>query len=257
VLLVQGGAGARTALEFLAAAAHKRRFTVFVVEGAPNADAATRGALLGGAQSSGDADADADEDDDEDDEDEDGRSLAPLAARNVTPVLIPDAAVRAVMPYVNKVLLAPHAVLANGGLVAGAGASSIAAAARACEVPVLVLSAVYRLSPVQPVERGAPAGLCEAGGAAVAAAAAARGEEGAAAEGSWGGVDVENPVWDYVEPSMVNLYITNLWVLYPCVTCANCARGGHAPSYIYRIVADHYDDEDVDLGTTEAYGFRP
>jgi translation initiation factor eIF-2B subunit beta len=212
VLLVPGGAGARTALEFLAAAAHKRRFTVFVVEGAPNEDAAARAALLGrdaAAARARPAD-DPDSDSDSDDEDEDGRSLPALAARRVTPVLIPSSAVRAVMPYVNKVLLAPHAVLANGGLVAAAGAASIAAAAGACQVPVLVLSAVYRLSPVQPVERGAPAGLCEAGSAAVAAAAAVRGEERGGAEGSWQGVDVENPLWDYVEPSMVNLYITNL-----------------------------------------------
>jgi translation initiation factor eIF-2B subunit beta len=47
------------------------------------------------------------------------------------------------------------------------------------------------------------------------------------------GVDVVNPVFDHVEADLVDLYITNL--------------GAHAPSYLYRIVADHYRVEDVDL----------
>jgi translation initiation factor eIF-2B subunit beta len=202
VLLVQGGS--RTARAFLAAAAHRRgRFTVFCVEGAPN-DAAARAALLaarggGGQPSDGPVNDPADSDSDDDDDGE--ATPAPLASRGVSVVLIPDAAVHAVMPYVNKVLLAPHAVLANGGLAAPAGARSIARAARASRVPVLALAAVYRLSPVQPVAlRAGEAGLCEVGGA---------GQAGGP-EGAWEGVGVENPLWDYVEPGMVDLYITNL-----------------------------------------------
>lgn len=48
-----------------------------------------------------------------------------------------------------------------------------------------------------------------------------------------GELSVVNPVFDHVEAELVDLYITNL--------------GGHAPSYLYRIVADHYRVEDVDL----------
>ena len=39
------------------------------------------------------------------------------------------------------------------------------------------------------------------------------------------------------------------------MVCADFVRGGHVPSYLYRIVAYHYDDEDIDLGTAEAHGF--
>lgn len=46
-------------------------------------------------------------------------------------------------------------------------------------------------------------------------------------------VDVVNPIYDHVAADLVDLYITNL--------------GGHAPSYLYRIVADHYRVEDIDL----------
>lgn len=52
-----------------------------------------------------------------------------------------------------------------------------------------------------------------------------------------GEVDVENPVFDYVEAELVDLYITNL--------------GGHAPSYLYRIVSDHYRSEDTNLAKVE------
>jgi hypothetical protein len=40
---------------------------------------------------------------------------------------------------------------------------------------------------------------------------------------------------------------------FTAVVVADFARGGHAPSYLYRIVADHYDEEDIDLGTSEAH----
>jgi len=46
-------------------------------------------------------------------------------------------------------------------------------------------------------------------------------------------VEVVNPIYDYVGADLVDLYITNL--------------GGHAPSYLYRIVADHYRVEDINL----------
>jgi len=46
-------------------------------------------------------------------------------------------------------------------------------------------------------------------------------------------VQVENPIFDFVGPECVDMYVTNL--------------GGHAPTYLYRIVRDQYRDEDVDL----------
>jgi translation initiation factor eIF-2B subunit beta len=46
-------------------------------------------------------------------------------------------------------------------------------------------------------------------------------------------VDVDNPLFDYVPPELVDLYITNL--------------GAHAPTFLYRIVADHYKSEDVNF----------
>ena len=126
------------------------------------------------------------------------------------------------MSRINKVILAPHTVLANGSLIAAAGASTIAHAARTHRVPVVVLSGVYKLSPVYPfdtdelIEYGDPGKVVPF-------------QEGEFMDK----VDVVNPVYDHVDSDLIDLYITNL--------------GAHAPSYLYRIVADHYRVEDVDL----------
>lgn len=43
-------------------------------------------------------------------------------------------------------------------------------------------------------------------------------------------VDVVNPFYDYISPDLISLFVTNL--------------GGHAPSYIYRLLTENYDQED-------------
>lgn len=203
----------QTVQKFLMTAARKRKFTVIHAEAYPNDHEATHATVVhGGKKASG-------EDDDADFVDE---RWKPLTSLGVTVVVIPDSAVFALMSRINKVILAPHAVLANGSLLAGAGASTIAHAARAHRVPVVVLSGVYKLSPVFPfdtedlIEYGDP-------GKVVPFEDAAFMEK----------VEVSNPVYDWVEAELVDLYITNL--------------GGCAPSFLYRIVADHYAAEDVDL----------
>ncbi|KAF2461692.1 hypothetical protein BDY21DRAFT_314381 [Lineolata rhizophorae] len=227
-----------TVQRFLLAAARKRRFTLVHVESGPNDDGDTRGAVLmgsgrkagaapggGGGGGWGGGGPLGGEDDEEAGAPAEER-FRPLTAAGVSVVLVPDAAVFALMARVNKVVLAPHGVLANGGLVACGGAATVAAAARAHRVPVVVVSPVFKLSPLYPFD---VAELIEVGdpGRVVGF-----GEEGAT---RWLGevVDVVNPVFDYVKPEFVDLYITNL--------------GGCAPSYLYRIVADHYRVEDVNL----------
>ena len=203
----------QTIQKFLMAAAHKRRhFTVVHAEAYPNDHEATHATILNGSKkTAGDDSAEAEE------------RWKPLTDTGyVTVILIPDTAVFALMSRINKVLLAPHAVLANGSLIAAAGASTIALAAQAHKVPVVVLSGVYKLSPIYPfdvqelIQYGDPGKAVPYG------------------DGEFlDKVDVVNPVYDFVEAESVDLYITNL--------------GGCAPSFLYRIVADHYRVEDVDL----------
>jgi len=152
-----------------------------------------------------------------------------LAQAGINVILIPDAAVYAIMSRVNKVILGTHAVLANGGLLAVAGARTIAKAARDHSTPVVVVSGVYKLSPMYPYDWEA---LVEVGDPGKVVPWESLGEIG---EG--GGekvVGVLNPVFDYVPAELVDLYVTNL--------------GGHAPSFLYRVVGDHYRPEDINLG---------
>jgi hypothetical protein len=105
------------------------------------------------------------------------------------------------MARVNNVILATHSVLANGGLVAAAGAKMIAQAAQVHQTPVVVLTGIYKLSPIYPFDVEE---LIEWGDAGVVA----RYEDAEFVEK----VDVVNPVFDYVPPELVNLYISNLSV---------------------------------------------
>ena len=205
----------QTVQKFLMTAARKRKFTLFHAEAYPNNHAATHATIVNGAQGEG--------------EDSDER-WKPLTSLGITVILIPDSAVFALMSRINKVILAPHAVLANGSLLAAAGASTIALAAKTHHVPVVVLSGVYKLSPVYPfdtdelIEYGDPSKVVPFEDAEFTDK-----------------VDVFNPLYDWVDCDLVDLYITNL--------------GGHAPSYLYRIVADHYRVEDIDLsGKGEVVG---
>jgi translation initiation factor eIF-2B subunit beta len=177
-----------TVQKFLLAAARKRKFTVVHVEGYPNDSEAVHDTLLNGAkpESSGRS------------TDEDER-FKPLTSAGITVILIPDSAVFAIMSRVNKVILATHSVLANGGLVAACGAKMIAQAAKMHQTPVVVLSGVYKLSPIYPFDIEE---LIEYGDAG----AVAKYEDRSFVEK----VDVVNPLYDYVEADLVDLYISNL-----------------------------------------------
>ena len=182
----------RTVQKFLLKAASKRKFTVVHAESYPNDHEATHATVTGQpVKRRSDA---------KDDEDMDTASFQrPLTAAGITVILIPDSAVFALMSRVNKVVLGTHAVLANGGLVAAAGAKTIAQAARMHRTPVVVVSGVYKLSPVYPfdfealIEYGDPSKVI--------------GYEEADLVDK---VDVENPLFDYVPAELVDLYITNL-----------------------------------------------
>lgn len=197
--------------KFLLKAAEKRKFTVIMAESFPNGHDSVHSAVMGKCG-----------DDSEEDEEMNSKSfLEPLSTAGITVILISDASIFAIMSRVNKVIFATHAVIANGGLIADAGARIIAKAAKVHRTPVIVVSGVYKLSPEYPyeveslIEYGDPGRVVPF-------------DNGALVEN----LEIDNPVYDYVPPDLVDLYITNL--------------GAHAPSYLYRIVADHYSNENQD-----------
>lgn len=176
-----------TVQEFLLAAAKKRKFTVVHAESYPNDHLATHATVLTGKK-----------------RDSHGRGEAedhwkPLTAAGITVVLIPDSHVFAIMSRVNKVILATHTVLANGGLVAAAGAHMIARAAKVHQTPVVVVTGVYKLSPVYPFDVDELVEYGDAGNVVPY-------QDGEFVEN----IEVENPLYDYVPADLVDLYITNL-----------------------------------------------
>lgn len=205
----------QTVQKFLMTAARKRKFTVVHAEAYPNNHEETHATIVNGGKKGAGEDDDVHE------------RWKPLTSMGITVILIPDTAVFALMSRINKVILAPHTVLANGSLIAAAGASTIALAAKSHKVPVVVLSGVYKLSPIYPfdthelIEYGDPSKVVPF-------------HDGEFMDK----VDVMNPVYDWVDADCVDLYITNL--------------GGCAPSFLYRIVADHYRMEDIDLSAKTA-----
>ncbi|RKF62484.1 putative translation initiation factor eIF-2B subunit beta [Erysiphe neolycopersici] len=203
--------------KFLLKAAEKRKFTVIMAESYPNVHDSVHSAVMGKCG----------DDSEEDDEMNTESFLEPLSAAGITVILISDSSIFAIMSRVNKVIFATHAVIANGGLIADAGARIIAKAAKVHRIPVIVVSGVYKLSPEYPyeveslIEYGDPGKVVPF-------------DNGDLVEN----LEIDNPVYDYVPPDLVDLYITNL--------------GAHAPSYLYRIVADHYSNENQDPNKWES-----
>jgi translation initiation factor eIF-2B subunit beta len=177
-----------TVQKFLLYAARKRKFTVVHCETHPHDHTATHVILLTGKKRESNPDEDGDVD-----------KWKPLTEAGIPVYVIPDSHVFAIMSRVNKVILATHTVLANGGLVAAAGAHMIAKAAKEHRTPVVVLSGVYKLSPVYPFDIDE---LIEHGDAGSVVPY----DDGEFVDK----VDVENPLYDYVPADLVDLYITNL-----------------------------------------------
>lgn len=184
--------GSETVLNFLLNAGLKRKFTVLVTESYPNNISECH-------------------------------SFAKkLAKANIECVIIPDAAVFAVMSRVGKVLIGTRSVFANGGCVTAAGVANVTECAKEHRTPVFAVAGLYKLSPAYPFDREQ---LIEVGNSGKVLSYGDR--------ELIGKCEISNPLYDYVEPDNIDIYITNI--------------GGFSPNFIYRIVLDNYNQEDVDL----------
>ncbi|KAG0170174.1 Translation initiation factor eIF-2B subunit beta [Apophysomyces sp. BC1034] len=180
----------RTVEKFLRRAAEKRKFQVIVAETSPTYQ---------------------------------GHEMAAaLSKAGIDTTVIVDSAIFAAMPRVNKVVLGSHAVLANGGLVAVTGSHLLAAAAKHHSTPVLVCTALYKLSPLFAYD-------ADTFNVTVAPNSVLDFQQGPIIDK----VTVSNPYYDYVAPELVSLFVHNL--------------GSAPPTYVYRLINDNYDPEDTTL----------
>lgn len=197
--------------KFLLKAASKRHFTLIQAESYPNHHKQAYAFVTGNKPS-------------EDDDDLDFESFSkPLTAMGVTVLLVPDSAIFALMPRVNKVVISANAVLNNGSIVAAAGTKPLVIAAKCHRVPVIVLAETYKLSPLFPYD---PFDFVDYGDVQKVVEYQDR-------EMQLGLQSVRNPVTDFVEADKVDLFVTNL--------------GSVATAYMYRTIRDQYHDEDIEL----------
>ena len=181
----------RTVEEFLKAAARKTNVKVVVAESAPSYF---------------------------------GREMAlHLSEAGIKTTLIADNSIYAMMARVNKVIIGVHAVLANGGLLAHTGAHALALSAKSHNIPLVVLSGLYKFTPLYSSNEqdtfsdlNPPGELLPFDEVDLKL-----------------GVDcfVQNPAYDYVPPELVTLFISN--------------EAAHNPAYIYRLLVDQYHPADL------------
>ncbi|XP_058121493.1 translation initiation factor eIF-2B subunit beta [Anopheles ziemanni] len=153
-----------------------------------------------------------------------GQQLAAnLGRAKIQTTLISDAAIFAIMSRINKIIIGTHSVLANGGLQALCGTYSLALSAKHFSVPVIVLAPTYKLTPVHlcNYEQGDFNILNNTEAVLPFKCPAARFTK------------AYNPLFDYVPPELVTLFITN--------------NGANAPSYVYRLISELYHPEDNQL----------
>lgn len=81
------------------------------------------------------------------------RMAADLAYGGLKTTLIPDTAISALMPRVNKVIVGVHAIMVDGGLVGQAGLHAVALAAKAHSVPLVVVSSTFKITPIFPTNK--------------------------------------------------------------------------------------------------------
>lgn len=157
---------------------------------------------------------------------------ASLAKSKIATTVITDSAIFAVMSRVNKVIVGTHTIMADGGLKAHTGVYTVALAAHHYSVPFIVAASIHKLTP-QYFTRANK----ESFGAFVSPQDILKGGPG-------GGVGVANckmaskmhaelPLFEYVPPDLVTLFISNM--------------SGHAPSYVYRLLNELYHQDDYQL----------
>jgi translation initiation factor eIF-2B subunit beta len=145
-----------------------------------------------------------------------------LAKDGIDTTLVPDSAIYALMSRVSKVILGTHAITSNGGLIAPCVSRMMAMAAKELKVPVVICAGSYKLSPVYPVDEDdfsnlmSPSQVFDYSDGYLMAR-----------------VDIQHPVFAYVPPDYVSLFVTNI--------------GNIPTSYIYYHLSEFYHPDDYDL----------
>jgi translation initiation factor eIF-2B subunit beta len=141
-----------------------------------------------------------------------GHDLAiSLMKNDIKVTVIPDSAVMTVVSRVTKVIIGTHSVTANGGLKAVCGSYALALSAKHHSLPLIVLCAMFKYTPsFSSFDKVlSPLDIHEKSDR----------------------VQVINPVFDYVPPELVTVFIAG-------------EKEGHSPSYLYHKLSTMYHRKD-------------
>lgn len=148
------------------------------------------------------------------------RAAQKLERAGIPVTVIPDSVVYAIMSRVSKVLISCRAVLANGGCITSTGMALACQAATEWKKPVLAMAGSYKLSSLYPFDID---NLIEMGNSDKVIDFA---------DPLMGKLEVNNPVFDYVAPELIDILITN--------------DGSYSPNFVYRLILDNYSTKDQD-----------
>lgn len=126
-----------------------------------------------------------------------------LSDAKIHTIVIPDSHVFAVMSRVGKVIVGARAVFANGGTVSSAGVAAVCECAKEFKTPVFSVAGLYKLSPTYPFD---VENLIEVGNSGKIVNFA---DSNLVQHSS-----ITNPLFDYIPPDHIDIYITNVYV--PC-----------------------------------------
>ncbi|CAI2372234.1 unnamed protein product [Moneuplotes crassus] len=143
-----------------------------------------------------------------------------LSSLGIKTILLADTSIFSYMSKINKVIISTRAIMADGGLITDAGVELAVLAADYHTVPVIVVSALYKLTPLYPFDNTTYNKI-------VSPKTVLNSKECKFGEK----VDVIVAKYDYIEPEYISLYITNV--------------GCHTPHYIYREFAEYYSKEEL------------
>ena len=154
-----------------------------------------------------------------------GQKLAKrLADNDIETIVITDAAIFAIMARVNKVIIGADTVMADGGLKVVNGGGALALAAKHHSVPFIVVGSLFKLSPQY---------VCSYDQDHINKFLSPHDVMDFSEGDIISKVSITNPVFDYVPPDLVHLYISDV--------------GGNAPSYVYRLLSELYHPDDYVL----------
>lgn len=142
---------------------------------------------------------------------------------NISVTVVPDSAIFALMSRVNKVVMSPQAVMADGGAICLAGHQLVTTAAQHYSIPVICVTGSYKLTPLFAHNQLHILNQHHCPSVALPYSTDVNHDL----------TEVAVPMYDYIAPECIDLYVTN--------------NGSHQASYMFRLLSEYFHPDDYNL----------